>query len=66
MTSKRASLISIIRTRLFSMGGFVMNEDTQMDQNDLIIDSVVEKMDQGQVPHNPDSTKVRRSKREKA
>ena len=66
MTSKRASLISIIRTRLFSMGGFVMNEDTQMDQNDLIIDSVVEKMDQGQVPDNPDSTKVRRSKREKA
>lgn len=48
------------------MGGFVMNEDTQMDQNDLIIDSVVEKMDQGQVPDNPDSTKVRRSKREKA
>lgn len=47
------------------MGGFVMNEDTQMDQNDLITDFVVEKMDQGQVAAT-DSTKVRRSNREKA
>lgn len=68
ITYSQFLILTMIRNLLLwpPLFGYVLNENIQMDQNDLITDFVVEKIDQGQVAHDPNIMKERRSKREKS